>query len=176
MTPPRIDDWLRERGINPDVLRYVWQHGGAIRTPLGRVSVPRGFLTDGATGVIDLCEHAWVTHDRLYVIPETEQAIGTHIHRRRLNRYQCDLVYGWLLCRAGKYRAALRRPFGLMLINSAPWGPWKTYRRREAVMGRERWECHIAQTRIVPGAYLWRFPTNRIADAVYDPLLPFAGR
>ena len=90
-------------------------------------------------------------------------------HKRRLNRYQCDLIYGYLLLKARRPFFALVRPLGLMLLNSTPWGPWSRYRRREAAMGAAEWEAYCAQAYVIPQAERWLLPTNRTRDAIWCP-------
>ena len=144
---------------------YVWAEWHTlIWTPWGVVSIPFGFLSDGATGVKDLVMLAWFCHDRLYLIPEATR----NGKRVRLSRRECDLIYWWLLMQAGitAFRAT-GRYIGLAIINTLPWGPWRTYRRAERKAGRAAWAAHVTRCRILPHAASWRLPTNRTRDAIF---------
>ena len=167
----QIADWLADHGIDPDKYKYVWHaHGSFVRTPWGQVDLPYGYLWDGASCVVDLVPEASAAHDRLYRLPYvTRQTDAGHVHRVRLNRYQCDLVYGYLLFKGRRPLFALVRPLGLIVANSTRWGPWNGYRRREAAMGAAEWERYCAAHYVIPGAHKWLLPTRRTRDARYIP-------
>ena len=146
-------------------MRYVWQ-GGSVDTRMGSCKIPRGFLSDGASRVMDLCPAAFFSHDRLYLVPELE-CTGHHgaMYVRRLNKYQSDIFYGLVLWRHGFKAFAIERPLGL--IGFGFLGPWRDYRKQERDAGRQVWAAEITQRRVVPKADCWDFPSNRTVDALH---------
>lgn len=166
-----IETWLRIHDIDPETCPYCWPiHGGHIKTPFGIVEMPYGYLWDGASGVVDLVLDASAAHDKLYRLPYTRTLSEAGLaHKRRLNRVQCDLAYGYLLLMGRRPLFALVRPLGLMMANCLPCGPWSRYRRREAAMGAYEWERHCSQAYMIPEAHKWLLPTHRTRDAIYNP-------
>ena len=167
MSLPDIETHLLEHGINPDPFKYVCKWPLSVRTKHGTVHVPRGFLSDGASGpgIIDLEPEAFMAHDRLYVSPYVDTPAGERV---RLTRWQCDLIYGRILAANHRWFRALVRPLGLALFNGLlprvwPWrrDTWAHYRSMEDACSLW-WQGQ----RMVPGAYRWRFPSWRLRDAV----------
>ena len=158
----KITDIVRVKKF-PWVCREDWQ----IRTPIGIVYVCRGFLSDGASGVPDLCPEAFFAHDRLYLLPEIHPTTGATTIR--LTRWQCDQLYGWILRHPTmlpvwspyRYLSSFWRPVGLQCLPAAR-KAWNKYRRLER-MDRHWW----AQERVVSKERNWIFPTYRTADAVW---------
>ena len=130
---------------------YVCPFNMSIPTPWGRVVVPRGFLADGASGVIDLCKEAFFAHDRLYLCPEVEG--------KRIGKFKCDLIYGWILMKAWRIGRAFIRPLGLSIFG---WVAWNKYRKKEKK--NPNWWL---QKHVVRNAYKWDFPSFYSKDAVY---------
>ena len=165
MTPAeiRIDEFLRA-GETPrigDVVdlhhyKYVSPHTWGEDTLAGRVRIPRGFLSDGDSGVPDLEPRAWFVHDMLYL---RGCVGGQPVTRRR-----ADWSYAWLLAKEKRIGAALLYMLGTRILAGFA---WDAYRRRE-VLHPEHW-----LDRFVPHQRCWSFadrdgaPSWRTADAVW---------
>jgi len=160
MTPPEDVDaewaavvkaWASLAGY-----KYVNQVARNIPTTHGNALIPRGLLSDGASGPApDFCPDAWWAHDRLYLCP-TVSRDGRSI---TLTRRQCDEVYRnktsrvWL----GTYA-----PLAYVALRLRGGKPWRAYRRMEQIHGCDG----VIAIHTMPHQYMWQFPTNRIADAV----------
>ena len=140
-----------------DIERYPWvvPQSWLINTRYGQEHLPRGFLMDGATGFMirDLEPEAFGPHDRLYVYP----VIGG----RRLNRIQCDLLYGSILMKRWRILSAVARPLGLIIIPKS-WSIWREYRRREEE-NPDWWLTKL----FVPHNAEWQFPNWHTKDAIW---------
>ena len=132
---------------------YVVHKSFVIETFRGPVALPRGFLSDGASGfgIRDLEPLAFTLHDRLYVSPWA----GT----RPVTKLQADLIYAQILMREWRVIEALARPVGLSVLG---WGAWCGYRNREKI--DPNWWL---QERFVPHALAWDFPDWHTKNAVY---------
>jgi len=128
---------------------YVCPFSWRIQTPFGRVYIPKGWLSDGATGVPDVCPPAFFTHDRLYAWP--------FINGRRIGKAKCDLIYGILLFKHWRPFRAFERPVGLTLFG---WSAWNKCREREKA------DEHWWHEQIVDHAAEWDFPSFYSRDAV----------
>lgn len=120
-------------------------------TPWGDVWVARGFLSDGASGVIDLCREAFTVHDALYLFGQ--------IHGIPLKRWQVDVIYGLILWRYRRPIFALIRPVGLLLLGRKA---WKKHRAAQAENPDTWWIG-----RFVPKEESWLFPSWHTKDAVW---------
>ena len=136
--------------VNVNKFKYVRRMDTQVPTRYGNVRLERGFLSDGASVVIDLCEEAFFTHDRLYLKPETDQ--------RRLNKFQCDWVYSVLLLKDIRPVFFVTRMIGLTI---GGWSAWNGHREREA---KNPYTYDLEY--FVPDCHQWVFPTPFIKDAV----------
>jgi hypothetical protein len=132
---------------------YVVPQPWIIDTFLGPLALPRGFLSDGASGlgIWDLDPESFMAHDRLYVSPW----LGT----RPVGKMQADLIYAQLLFRRRQLLSGLVRPFALTI---AGWSAWRGHRRREKE--DPNWWL---QERFVPHAMSWTFPNWHTEAAIY---------
>ena len=137
--------------VDVDTLPYVCPFNMHVDTPWGKIHVPRGFLSDGASGVLDLSKEAFFTHDRLYVCPE--------IDGERIGKAKSDIIYGYLLFKDKRFIRTILRPLGLFVLG---WPAWSGYRKRE-VEDKGWW----LQERIVPPNTCWNFPDWHTKNAVF---------
>jgi hypothetical protein len=144
--------------------KYVCPFNLQVQTPWGLIRVPRGWLSDGASGpgIIDLEEEAFMAHDRLYVFPEVNGKDGKP---HRIGKIKADLIYGYILMRKLRIFHAIIRPSGLIwfpFTSSASRKIWKEYRRREKEdEGYWLTEC------MVPHQTCWDFPSWKTERAVW---------
>ena len=132
---------------------YVVPQSWIIETFKGPLALPRGFLSDGASGfgIRDLDPEAFIAHDRLYVSPW----IGV----KPITKLQADLIYSQLLFRRWQVFSGCVRPVALAALG---WKAWNEYRLREK-QDPNWW----MQERFVPHALAWQFPNWQTKYAVY---------
>jgi hypothetical protein len=142
--------------VDVEKWRWVVPHSQIVETYLGPLALPRGFLSDGATGpgVRDLEPLAFCGHDRMYVSP----MIGTE----RINKIQADLVYAQILMRNWRLIEGVIRP-AVLITWPGSWAVWREYRRKEAA-DPNWWH----QSRFVPHALMWDFPNWQTRFAVWS--------
>ena len=153
---------------------WVWNEHGWVIVPGGRVHIPFGMLSDGASGpgIRDLDPEPFFAHDRLYRLPEICRAphpLNTDDPRRhkRISRIRADVTYGVLLWQRWRVIEAAVRPLGLLAYTWLPWASWARYRAAERRMGRLAWRGYVAACWTLPDAEHWLLPTKRTRDAVY---------
>ena len=122
-----------------------------IETKHGKVYIPRGFLSDGATVVPDLTREAYLVHDLLYLRPTVEG--------KRLTKWQIDKIYGKLLWKGYRPFHAFIRPLGLAIFG---WSSWKAHRKEEKAD-----PCYWKKY-ILPKAMQWVIPSYHTKDTVFD--------
>jgi hypothetical protein len=139
--------------VDLDAWPYVVPQSWIVATFLGPCSLPRGFLSDGASGlgIWDLDPESFMVHDRLYVSP----LLGV----RRINKLQADSIYAHMLLKRRQILSGLIRPLALAV---GGWKPWREYRAQE----RRDPNWWLTQ-RFVPHATAWTFPNWRTEAAVY---------
>lgn len=116
MSEPTIKDFVPNLHKN----KYVCPFDYKPQTPYGRLQVPQGWLSDGASCVLDLQKEAFMAHDYLYVYP--------YIEGKRLTKFQCDRVYASLLWRNKRWFFAGTRILGLTLGGFVA---WSSHRKEE---------------------------------------------
>jgi len=127
---------------------YVQPYDQTVKTGIGSFVIPRGFLSDGASGVIDLCKKAHFSHDYLYLIPE--------IDGKRISKRRADRIYGRILWQNHHVFTGLWRPWGLFFFGGKA---FRSYRK----LDRERPD-HV-QDHFVPDASYWKFHSYATEDA-----------
>ena len=126
-------------------------------TPYGSVSIPKGFLSDGATGVLDLDIISFFVHDFLFISPHVQKKDGTSF---TLTKRQVDYSYFKILWRNGiPIRAAIRF-LGLSFLPPA-YKLWKENRIKE------KEDPHFLLSHLVPNADNWTFPSFHAKDAIW---------
>ena len=132
---------------------YVVHKTFVIPTYCGPLALPRGFLSDGASGlgIRDLEPLGFCAHDRLYVSP--------WVSERPVSKFQADMIYAQILMREWRVLEGVVRPLALGLLG---WGAWRGYRKREKK--NPNWWL---TERFVPHALAWNFPDWRTENAVY---------
>jgi len=136
--------------VDVEKWKYVVPFTYTVTTTFGYVTLPRGFLFDGATGVVDLCETACWTHDWLYLRGRSDSG--------RVTRYLADLMYGDVLMRNWHPMSAMRRTVGLWLLGGRA---WREHRERER-QNPDHWK-----SRFVPRQHEWQFRSWRTEQAVW---------
>jgi len=139
---------------------YVCPFPMRVATSYGRIHIAKGFLSDGASGVPDLCRAAFFGHDKLYLHPVVE-VDGVQY---RLGKMQCDIAYGQILMRNHRWFRAVLRPIGLTFLRKTH-QIWNDYRLKEAA--NANWWTEGDDTRIVPYSSCWEFPSFYTKDAVW---------
>ena len=144
---PRIEDVV-------DVKRYpyVWSGPRAIRVGNWLIHMPRGLLSDGASGVPDRLPAAYFAHDRLYLSPWAYYK-GV---RKRLHKRQCDMIYAQIGASRRVWIVAFE---GIALACGLGRKVWRKYRKQSEDM--------LIETHTVPRAMCWDFISDRTADAVW---------
>ena len=132
--------------------RYVWTEPRQIRAGQWLIDMPRGMMSDGASGVPDRCPLAWWPHDRLYLSPWAVRG-GRRV---LVGKRQADMIYAMQGLRAGLPIVWLE---GVALATGINFPVWRAYRRRD--------EAELIASHIVPRAARWQFPTQMLADAVW---------
>ena len=161
MTPSEKLDLILFDGRTPlirDVVdlskyKYVWRNHGGIRCGDWLIQIPYGFMSDGASGVPDLLPDAYFVHDRLYASP---WGYYRSVHKE-MSKRQCDLMYAKIGLRRLNFRIVFR---GLLLSTGINGFIWQDYRKQDP--------DKLLESKIVPKALCWNFPTQYIADAVWD--------
>lgn len=126
---------------------YVSPLAWTIETKFGRVYIPKGFLSDGASCVPDLCYEAFFTHDLLYILPSIEGKI--------VPKWKCDLIYSMLLTRNKRYIRAFVRLSGLLLFGQPAWYKYRELDKSDP----DHWRDHI-----LPQADRWNIPGFMLKD------------
>lgn len=148
---PKISDI-----VNCERHRYVWAGPLSIKCQFGKIQIPPGFLSDGATGVPDADWFAFFAHDCLYAYPMVVLEDGT---TRRLTKNECDRVYRWLLWRSGHWGRAIWRYAGLWIGGGKAWRRWRDRETANPAL--------YMQERILPMAHCWQAQTRYTRDLVW---------
>lgn len=130
--------------------KYVVPFQYTVHTSFGDVTLPRGFLFDGASGVVDLCPTACGVHDWLYMRGRSDAGPVT--------RPLADIMYGDVLLRNWHPMSAIRRTLGLWILGGKA---WRCHRENE------KQNPHYWKTRFVPRQAEWQFRSWRTARAVW---------
>jgi len=177
MKPPKITEF-----VNVKKFPYVMPEDMTIDTPFGKIFIPRGRLSDGASGVPDLDKKAFFTHDETMKYPYTADG-------QPLAKWQIDFNYGWLLFHAAdntrkkgrgrwgsfcqsvkrKYRkgAAIWRPLGMTFapfIRGKSMAIWNDYRRSEKKLGTAEYRKWLNKKYMLPRLDSWNIPTFATKD------------
>ena len=160
MTPSQKLDRIIAEGYAPDVsavvnvakYKYVWRTHGGIRVGDWLIPIPYGFMSDGDSCVPDRQPLAYFGHDRLYASP---WAIFKGVVKE-LTKRQCDWMYSKIGIRKFNLIVFLR---GLFLATGINNRVWKLYRERD--------QAALIESKIVPKAMCWDFPTQYTRDAVW---------
>lgn len=121
-----------------------------IDTKHGRALIPRGFLSDGATGVFDLCKEGYFLHDLLY--------LRGKIDGKPITKWQADVIYGKLLWKNHRYIRAFIRPLGLAIFGHKAWNNYRRLDKENPL----HWMSHF-----VPRKECWSFPNWNTSEAVW---------
>jgi len=150
-----------ENVVNLRRYPYVCPFSMRVHTSFGNVLIARGFLSDGDSGVPDLCQEAFFAHDKLYIHPVVERK-GNVI---RISKFKCDIVYGEILMRRYRWFHAVIRPIGLTILGKTH-QIWNDYRVRESANACW-WVEPGPESHMVPLAADWEFPSFYTRDAVW---------
>jgi len=134
--------------VAPFDLKYKTKHGTAI--------VPKGFITDGATGVFDLEPEAWFLHDLGYLI-------GGLIIDGSLNvtsKIYLDWLYAKVLTRNHRPVRGFVRFCGLQ--SPISWYLWRKHRKSD----QTPWQKRVYDGSIVdPDGWEYDMQTWLLKDA-----------
>lgn len=144
---------------------YVCPKSTFVETFKGPLSLPRAFLSDGASGFLvrDLEIDGFFSHDRLYVSP--------FIGIKRVNKVQADLIYAHILLKHWRVLEGVFRPI-ILVTWPGSWSTWRKYRLKDEQ--DPQWWCRSLSKggRFVDHRDNWVFPTYETQHAFWDPHLP----
>jgi hypothetical protein len=121
-------------------------------TPWGPVTCRRGEISDGASGVDEVCMEAFFVHDKIYHLGRTDtQSVG---------KFAADIIYGIILKRSGKWCRMVVRPAGLLLFPVTSWISWYQWRKKR--------KAKPTLMPHVPKPEEWLFKSWRLKDAVWE--------
>ncbi len=136
---------------------YVCPFAMVLKVKAGDIYIPRGLLSDGASGVPDRCREGYFAHDKLYLCPEVE------VKERvvRISKYKCDSSYRQIQRQNNQYGWAALYWVGLTMFPPS-YFVWRYYRKRE-----KKNSAWWVTERMVPHAACWKFPSFYAKDAVW---------
>lgn len=138
--------------VDLDKYKYVWRNHGGIRCGNWLIPIPYGFMSDGASGVPDRLPEGYFAHDRMYASPFAYYK-GVH---KQLSKRKCDLLYARIGLNKLNIVVALR---GLLLSTGINRVVWNNYRKQN--------HLELLESKIVPKALQWNFPSQFLDDAVW---------
>jgi len=133
---------------------YVSPFDRKIATFLGAVHVPRGLLSDGASGGApdhDSAAEHWWAHDRLYLSPWIQRGE----RRIRVSRRQADLIYAVKLMRSWH---PIEAAVSYIALRAAGDLAWDRYRTLEQELGPDM----LFALHCLPHRDLWEIGGFRI--------------
>ena len=133
-----------------------------VAVPQGTIRLIRGMLSDGATGVSDLCPEAFFSHDLSFLYPVT-------LEGKRLTKQQVDYGYYYVLKNNGHALRGIIRYVGLQYFPGTSYISsriWSKYRLIEEAMASNYQEW-LSQEHFVPRKACFQFPSIYTKDAVW---------